>query len=533
MQIEKLIASLLQKHGNVFIPGLGELAVNKENTKLEGTQMMPGNTSLILNTFSDNSDGLLLHSFSKEFDCTIEEAPTKLSNAINEIQLNLNAGKSISIPGYGYLTKNGDSIVFQQEKHHLLPNHFFGLHVLEVQNSNKNIDLYNFTTKPVETQYDLNKSIIKNTEEEIIEEEILENTITIEESIPIIEPEPIKSIFEDEQHVEINSVNDIQTIPQMESPLNRIQSEYVASPRHANTSNASSKLKWGTVAGLVALFLILSFISAWVYATLKCNKMLGLSPIWDNGCQKTPSLAANSVKVEGTKSSDSAINNDNITAESAPQLAAQKPISTPKTVNAPTKEPMVEKPKEIAKPIAQPVVSKPIAKVEKPVEAKPEVQKPIIEKPKEIKKAESKPIEKPKMTENKVSEKTKVKEESKMKITDISKETSKVSEKPKTEKVEKPIVENKPKVVREPKVVVKPMPKVPMSASYKKGMTYLCFGTFKNPTVAKKLKSDLRGIGVVTETVEIDGTYRVVIPYTNRKFAETAAEDYPNTIIFE
>jgi bifunctional DNA-binding transcriptional regulator/antitoxin component of YhaV-PrlF toxin-antitoxin module len=43
----------------------------------------------------------------------------------------------------------------------------------------------------------------------------------------------------------------------------------------------------------------------------------------------------------------------------------------------------------------------------------------------------------------------------------------------------------------------------------------------------------LRGIGVVTETVEIDGTYRVVIPYTNRKFAETAAEDYPNTIIFE
>ena len=297
----------------------------------------------------------------------------------------------------------------------------------------------------------------------------------------------------------------------MESPLNRIESEYVASPRHANTSIATSKLKWGAVAGLVALFLMLSFISAWVYATLKCNKMLGLNPIWDNGCQKTPSLAANSVKIEVTKSSDSAKNKENITAESAPQLAAQKPISTPNPMNIPTKVPVVEK----------------------PVEAKTEVQKPVIEKPKEIKKTEAKPIDKPKMTENKVSEKIKVKEESKVKDTDISKETSKVSKKPKTEKVEKPIVENKPKVVKEPKVVVKPMPKVTMSASYKKGMTYLCFGTFKNPTVAKKLKSDLRGIGVVTETVEIDGTYRVVIPYTNRKFAETAAEDYPNTIIFE
>jgi hypothetical protein len=44
MQVEKLIASLLQKHGHVFIPTLGELTVNKENTKLEGSQMIPGNS---------------------------------------------------------------------------------------------------------------------------------------------------------------------------------------------------------------------------------------------------------------------------------------------------------------------------------------------------------------------------------------------------------------------------------------------------------------------------------------------------------
>jgi hypothetical protein len=533
MQIEKLIASLLQKHGNVFIPGLGELAVNKENTKLEGTQMMPGNTSLLLNPFSDNHNGLFLHAFSKEIDCTVEEAPTKLSNAINEIQLNLNAGKSILIPGYGFLTKNGESIEFKQEKDYLLPNDFFGLHVLEVQNSNKNIDLYNFVSIPVETKFDLNKNIIENIEEEIIEEKLIENSITIEEPITIIESDPIKSIFEDEQDEEINSVNDIQPIPQIESHLNRIESEYVASPRHSNTSDTTSKLKWGTVAGLIALFLMLSFISAWVYATFKCNKMLGLSPIWDNGCQKTPISNVNSAIVKGSKSTDSLKNKENITAESAPKLAAQKPISTPNAVNTPTKEPVVEKPKEIAKQEAKPIVSKPIAKVEKSVETKQVVSKPVIEKPKEIKKTESKPVEKPKMTENKVLEKPKVKEEPKVKSTDKPKETPKLTDKPKTDKTEKPVVESKPKVVKEPKIVVKPMPKVSMSASYRKGMSYLCFGTFKNPTVAKKLKSDLRGIGVVTETVEIDGTYRVVIPYTNRKFAETAAEDYPNTIIFE
>ena len=533
MQVEKLIASLLQKHGNVFIPSLGDLAINKENTKLEGSQMIPGNTSLSLNPFSDNNDGLLLHAFSKALDCPTEEAQTKFADAINDLKSSLDNGKSIEIPGYGMLNKKGAAVNFQEQKNNFLPNDFFGLNTIDVQNPNSSFDLNNFVSNPVETHFDFNKNKIENVEEEIIEEKITETINTVIQSTPIVERDPIKSIFEDEQEKEINSVNDLQPIPQMESPLNRIESEYVASPRHANTSNATSKLKWGTVAGLVALFLILSFISAWVYATLKCNKMLGLSPIWDNGCQKSPNSNQNTATVEGIKSTDSIKNKENITAESAPQLAAQKPISTPNAVNTPTKEPVVEKPKEIAKPVAQPVVSKPIAKVEKPTETKPVVSKPIVEKPKEIKKTEAKPIEKPKMTENKVLEKPKVKEVPKVKATDNPKETPKLAEKPKTDKIDKPVVENKPKVVKEPKVVVKPMPKVPMSASYRKGMSYLCFGTFKNPTVAKKLKSDLRGVGVVTETIEVDGTYRVVIPFTNRKFAETAAEDYPNTIIFE
>lgn len=529
MQVEKLIASLLQKHGHVFIPNLGELAVNKENTKLEGSQMIPGNSSLLLNPFSNNNDGLLLHAFSKEMDASIEDAQGDFSKAIHALKSNLDSGKSIDIPGYGLLTQKGATIGFQEEKNNFLPNDFFGLNNLNVQNPNTNFNLNQFVSVPVETPVILNKKDLEQKIESI--EEPLTEIPTISEIEIAHEAEPIKSIFEEEVQPVIQDTPNNEVFAASPQPEKTLKQEYIASPRHQQTSKKSN-LKWSTVAGLVSLFLIASFLTAWVYATLKCNKMMGLNPLWDHGCQKASLAESKSVAVT-TKDSSNA--SKPVSAENAPVLAAQKPVGAPSHIaEVPAKIEKVAL-KEVVKPVPAVVStpSKPIAKVEKPAAEKPKEAKQL-EKP--AVKAIEKPIAK---VEKPVIEKPKTKESVKVKPTEKPKEIAKVVEKPKTEKnttekpkIEKPVVE-KPKVIKETKVAVKPMPKVPMSAAYRKGMSYLCFGTFKNPTVAKKLRSDMKNIGVVTETIEIDGTYRVVIPYTNRKFAETAAEDYPNTIIFE
>lgn len=535
MQVEKLIASLLQKHGHVFIPNLGELAVNKENTKLEGSKMIPGNASLSLNPFSNNNDGLLLHAFSKEMDASIEDAQVDFSKAIHALKSNLDSGNSIDIPGYGLLTKKGATIGFQEEKNNFLPNDFFGLNNLNVQNPNTNFNLNQFVSVPVEAPVILNKKDLDQKIESI--DDPLTEIPTISEIEVAHEPEPITSIFEEDVEPVIQDTHHNEVFAAIPQPEKTLEQEYIASPRHQQISKKSN-LKWSSVAGLVSLFLIASFLTAWVYATLKCNKMMGLNPLWDHGCQKAPLAESKSVDVT-TKDSSNA--SKPVSAENAPVLAAQKPVGVTSNISeVPAK---IEKvaPKEVVKPSppvipSPPVVktpSKPIAKVEKPVAEKPKETKPV-EKP--AAKVIEKPIAK---VEKPVIEKPKTKESVKVNPTEKPKEIAKVVEKPKTEKnaiekpkVEKPVLE-KPKVVKETKVAVKPMPKIPMSAAYRKGMSYLCFGTFKNPTVAKKLRSDMKNIGVVTETIEIDGTYRVVIPYTNRKFAETAAEDYPNTIIFE
>jgi cell division protein FtsN len=538
MQVEKLIASLLQKHGHVFIPTLGELTVNKENTKLEGSQMIPGNSSLSLNPFSDNNDGLLFHAFSKEIDASIEDAQGDFSKAIHVLKSNLDSGTSIDIPGYGLLTKKGKSIGFQEEKNNFLPNDFFGLNNLNVQNPNTNLNLNQFVSVPVEASVILNKKDIDQKIESI--EEPLTEIPSISEIEVAQEAEPTMPIFEEEVQAEIQDTPKNEVFAASPQPEKTFEQEYIASPRHQQTSKKSN-LKWSTVAGLVSLFLIASFLTAWVYATLKCNKMMGLNPLWDHGCQKTPLAEANSVDVT-TKDSSTA--SKSVSAENAPVLAAQKPVGASSHIAEVPAKVEKEAPKEVVKPAppvitAPPVVktpSKPTAKVEKPVAEKPKEAKQI-EKP--AAKAIEKPITKVEKEAPKEVVKPKTKESVKVNPTDKPKEVAKVVEKPKTDKittekpkVEKPVVD-KPKVVKETKVAVKPMPKVPMSAAYRKGMAYLCFGTFKNPTVAKKLRADMKNIGVITETIEIDGTYRVVIPYTNRKFAAAAAEDYPNTIIFE
>lgn len=529
MQVEKLIASLLQKHGSVFIPNFGELSLNKENSKLDGNQMIPGNTLLFLNKNSDNNDGLMLHAFSKESGKSIDDCQEDFLKAINDIKSTIESGTSVEIPGYGLISKKGKEMNIESGKSNFLPNDFFGLKYIKVQNVNADLNLNEFVSVPVEDHFSINS--IEHQKEQVLEP-IIEKIENIDaQNEPKVE---IQNTIEENTFIESEKILE-QEIPS--HTQNIFESEYVASPRHQNLPS-KSRLKWGTVAGLVGIFLIASFITSWIYATLHCNKMMGLNPLWDHGCEKTPLTESKPTEVS---TSDSSKDSKSVSAENAPVLAAQKPVSTSSNLSeVPTK---IEKetPKEVVKPTppvisAPPVVktpSKPIAKVEKPA----------VEKPKEVKKIEksvSKPIEKPTAkVEKPVLEKEKSKETVKVKSTEKPKEISKIVEKQSTEKaitekpkVEKPVVE-KPKVIKEAKVAVKPMPKVPMSAAYRKGITYLCFGTFRNPTVAKKLRTDLKAVGVLTETVEIDGTYRVVIPYTNRKFAETAAEDYPNTIIFE
>lgn len=72
------------------------------------------------------------------------------------------------------------------------------------------------------------------------------------------------------------------------------------------------------------------------------------------------------------------------------------------------------------------------------------------------------------------------------------------------------------------------------TANYTKGNYYLSFGKFKIASAAAKLKKDMKQkAGVETDIILLDGAYRVVIPYVNKEKAQTAAQDFPSTTLFE
>jgi hypothetical protein len=585
MQISHLLEELLLKHENVFVPQLGQLSYKNTTADMEGATFVPAKRTLALDVFSSNDDGLLTAAISRKLEISLDAAKEKGSLLIEEVLADIKSNNPLVLKGIGKIVyQNG----FQTQELGVagIPSDFFGLNSIDTSSVNTSGNsLYDFDSKKIDVTPAINEvqeiqkiienpvqpvkfvveedhtpSEIKTIDDLFPQEQLViheETKIEISETTQVIsldslipqEETPIEVQEEEIQEIEtefaienetVSSwVEEIEASHQQESedqeePMQEVQEveeadeillaesemqeketilesiyeeetekiveseeeeapveqiKYIDTVENENVKKRLSRYDddldyvitpsksdedsnrggWFKVAALLFLFFGLAFLIPWIYATMQCQTFIGLKPLWNANCKT---------------------------------IAAEKPKDSVIT-------PIVQKTDSLSKDTSKNAVVVPVEEVAKKPEnvainttpTKKETATPIVSN--EPKKAT--PKENPKNV-----------------ASNTPKKEVKATANPSKENVAKKAKEEAP--AKLPKGA---------TATYKKGLTYVCFGTFNNANTANRLRSELKSLEVLTETVLIDGTYRVVIPYVNRKYAEKSAEDFPNTIIFE
>ena len=586
MQLSHLLEELLLKHENVIVPQLGLLSFKNTAADIEGATFVPAKRSLALDVFSSNDDGLLTAAISRKLEISLDAAKEKRNLLIEEALAAIKSNNPLVLKGIGKIVyQNG----FQTQELGVagIPTDFFGLNSIDTSSNNiSGNSLYDFGSKKMETTQDtpIKEEVVQKTienpvqsvkfiveedhtpseiktiddlfpveqieapqeelhpieatseiisldslvpqeetaketqEEEIqeietefaIENETVSSWVeeieashqeeTEEEEEPIQEVEEVEapdeillaeaemqekeailaSIFEEEaekidaseeEEAPVEQIKYIDTVENenVKKRLSRYDEDLDYVITPTKSDEDSNRGGWFKVVALLFLFFGLAVLIPWIYATTQCQTFIGLKPLWNANCKT---------------------------------IATEKPKDSVIT-------PIVQKTDSLSKDTSKNAVVVPVEEVAKKPEnvainttpAKKETATPVVSN--EPKKAA------PKENSNNVASNTPKKE-------------VKATANPSKENVAKKAKEEAP--AKLPKGA---------TATYKKGLTYVCFGTFNNANTANRLRSELKSLEVLTETVLIDGTYRVVIPYVNRKYAEKSAEDFPNTIIFE
>jgi hypothetical protein len=585
MQISHLLEELLLKHENVFVPQLGQLSYKNTTADMEGATFVPAKRTLALDVFSSNDDGLLTAAISRKLEISLDAAKEKGSLLIEEVLADIKSNNPLVLKGIGKIVyQNG----FQTQELGVagIPSDFFGLNSIDTSSVNTSGNsLYDFDSKKIEVTPAINEvqeiqktienpvqpvkfiveedhtpSEIKTIDDLFPQEQLViheETKIEISETTQVIsldslipqEETPIEVQEEEIQEIETEFAIENETVSswveeieashqeeteEEEEPKQEVQEveeadeillaesemqeketilesiyeeetekiveseeeeapveqiKYIDTVENENVKKRLSRYDddldyvitptksdedsnrggWFKVVALLFLFFGLAVLIPWIYATTQCQTFIGLKPLWNANCKT---------------------------------IATEKPKDSVIT-------PIVQKTDSLSKDTSKNAVVVPVEEVAKKPEnvainttpAKKETATPIVSN--EPKKAA--PKENPKNV-----------------ASNTPKKEVKATENPSKENVAKKAKEEAP--AKLPKGA---------TATYKKGLTYVCFGTFNNANTANRLRSELKSLDVLTETVLIDGTYRVVIPYVNRKYAEKSAEDFPNTIIFE
>ena len=273
-----------------------------------------------------------------------------------------------------------------------------------------------------------------------------------------------------------------------------------------NSESNSSKLRLGRVLPIILGLAVFGFITTWVAATMQNKLFLGMNPLWETkktDVQKPVKQApivqvidsANGKDSSSVIKADSVKKNEALPVDPKTKAAIAEPIKTPGNPGLGSKpEPTKIGEKQV-----------PPTKLKTETVAKGSIaldKKATLAKVQNSKTAELKTKDLKRDTTSKSNQKT-------AKVKDTS---------------------SKKQAVKGTPIVGKPY----ATANYTKGNHYLSFGNFKIPKNAQMLKTELKKrAGVETDIINVDGTYRVVIPYTNKSKAVEATKDFPNSSIFE
>ena len=363
----------------------------------------------------------------------------------------------------------------------------------------------------------------------IMEEEPIVEEVATPEEIIVPEEAPVEEIEEKEEIAPLEIVEEAETIEEpieeeviteVEEILPEIIEEPEIEPAEivrrnigranydegyyehlvSNKSNKSEAIRLGRVLPIVAALAILAFFIPWIVASFQGKHFLGMNPLFNSKKKSDIKKIAKTAPILDTAKRDSLAttkmdstpisNKDTVAKIITPAPAKTVAATTPTKPNTTTSvSPVVEKPKSG-------IASKPSITKTQNENTPPKTMAGVNSPKKQTKKSE-------------VAKATAVKDSTKKtaEVVSIDKKGSTAAK----------------------AVIGKPY----ATANYTKGNTYLNFGSFKIPKNAIKLKRDLNKLGVETDVINVDGTYKVVVSYTNKEKAMAATKDYPNTSVFE
>lgn len=273
-----------------------------------------------------------------------------------------------------------------------------------------------------------------------------------------------------------------------------------------NADSKSSKLRLGRVLSIILALAVFGFMATWVAATMQNKLFLGMNPLWETKktdvakpAQQAPIVKAiDSVNRKESSSvikADSVNKNELLPIDPKTKAAIAEPIKT------------TDKPTPGAKPQPAKIAEKQVPPTNQKIESVANGSI-VLDKKAALPKSQNSKTAESKTKDLRRDSTTK----SNLKTTKLKDTTS------------------KKQVAKGTVIVGKPY----ATANYTKGNHYLSLGNFKIPKNAQMLKIELKKrAGVETDIIHIDGTYRVVIPYTNKSKALEATKDFPNSSIFE
>ncbi len=572
MRFGLIVKELLNKNNQVWIPQFGMLRYEEGGSKLIFDQTTSGSIEPLISALVQKNGN------------SPTEAKTILTNQVSVMRQDLASGKKCNIEGIGEIVEFNNSFQIIEAKKNLFPNDFFGLSNFDFKENKVSADFYSEvendktlevntsllndnkeTLEPVRSELDsLWEEKIEEVPEPIIEEptkeiKVIESTFHEEkiekrdlfaelmseisdkdevdeiddedddmsdddmsdDEIEIVEEEPqIEAIKFNEDSISEESIieqkfeepetkiilepepliipepemfSEPEIIPEPEPEINIAdlgrrnigRAEYDAGYYDhlvVKSTNNMTNLRWKKVVPIAAILLGCAFFIPWLIASYQGKSYLGMNPLW-----VSKKVEKKNIKPLATKSIP-VLKADTFAKEKVDSLNKVTKISTNTASPAIPINPS-------AKSVAGTLPNKTAPN-------QSNTKNTLENTPPKTTASNSKKHSKTTLVANTI------------KVKDTS-----------TKATDKAMTKTSKKVDNSGKYT---------TASYTKGNQYVSFGKFTKPNNANFLKRELQAkAGVETDVIMVDGTYRVVIPYTDKEKAKAAAKEYPNTTIFE
>src|SRR5690554_7131804 len=117
--LDVILGKLLLRNNCVVIPSFGGFVANNVSAKVDVKNglITPPSKALSFNKNLSNNDGLIINHLSREQNISFDTAQEIISKEVQQIKINLEAGKRVHFNNVGFLyTNSAGKIAFEQDR---------------------------------------------------------------------------------------------------------------------------------------------------------------------------------------------------------------------------------------------------------------------------------------------------------------------------------------------------------------------------------------------------------------------------------